>query len=138
MPRQRSGIANLLTAAVTNDQRIIVAATDSDTIAWELGKAKPVAHVLGGIAGRGLAVSRDGRYLATSDEKAMVRVRTLPDLKEIGRWSLPDLGCRDLACAVAFAPDNSSLIIAGWEGVIRRIALPLSPKSADISSRELL
>jgi hypothetical protein len=127
MPRKPSLSGGLLAAAVTSDLRVMVAATDSDTVAWELGRAEPVGQVRGGIAGRALAVSRDGRYLATSDSREMVRLRTLPTLTEIGRWSLPDLGCRDLACAVAFSPDNSSLVIAGWEGVIRRIALPLSP-----------
>ena len=127
MPRDSSWSGRLLTAALTRDQRVMVAATDSDTVAWELGRGEPVAQVRGGIAGRALAISRDGRYLATSDSGEVVRLRTLPTLTEIGRWSLPDLGCRDLACAVAFSPDNSSLILAGWEGVIRRIALPLSP-----------
>jgi len=42
------------------------------------------------------------------------------------------LGCRDLACAVAFTPDNAGLIVAGWEGVIRRIALPARALSANV------
>lgn len=130
MPRDSTWSGNILTAAITNDLRVMVAATDSDTVAWELGRAEPAARVGGGIAGRALAVSRDSRYVATSDPRDMVRLRTLPTLTEIGRWSLPDLGCRDLACTVAFSPDNSSLIVAGWEGVIRRIALPLSPAAS--------
>lgn len=127
MPRDSSLSGDVLTAAVTNDLRVMVAATASETVAWQLGRAEPVARVGSGIAGRALAVSRDGRYVATSDPRDTVRLRTLPTLAEIGRWSLPDLGCRDLACAVAFSPDNSSLIVAGWEGVVRRIALPLNP-----------
>jgi WD40 repeat protein len=127
MPRESPLSGNILTATVTSDLRVMVAATDLDTVAWELGRAEHVARVGGGIAGRALAISRDARYVATSESRDVVRLRTLPALTEIGRWSLLDLGCRDLACAVAFSPDNSSLIVAGWEGVIRRIALPLSP-----------
>ena len=61
-----------------------------------------------------------------------MRLWTVPTLTEIARWYLPDLGCRDLACAVAFTPDNTGLIVAGWEDVIRRIALPAPTLSADV------
>ena len=86
----------------------------------------------GRIAGRGLAVSSDGRLVATSDGRDLVRLRTSPSLTEIYRWFLADLGDGDLACAVAFTPDKSGLMVAGWEGVIGRIALPAPTLSDDL------
>jgi hypothetical protein len=53
-----------------------------------------------------------------------VRLWSLPDLSEIQGWSLLELGCWDLSCALAFTPDGGHLVVAGWEGVLRRIVLP--------------
>jgi len=114
-----------------NGRHLIVAADRMR--AWDLDSWELVADVQGReIAGRGLAVSRDGSLLATSHSRDVVRLWTVPSLTEIARWYLPDLGCRDLACAVAFTPDNAGLIVAGWEGVIRRIALPARALSANV------
>lgn len=41
-------------------------------------------------------------------------------------WKLRDFGCRDISCALAFAPDGQRLVVAGWEGVLRRVVLPAS------------
>ena len=90
------------------------------------------ADVPGDIAGRAIALSADGSLLATATSRSYVQLRTLPTLTEIARWYLPDLGCRDLATALAFTPDNTGLIVAGWEGVIRRIALPAPTLNADV------
>lgn len=120
------------TAVFTRDNRFLVAASNERTFVWELGKPESIAEARGGIIGRGIAVSADGSLVATSDFRSWVRLRTLPSLTEIGRWYLPDLGCGDLACAVAFTPDNTRMIVAGWEGVIRRIVLPTPTLSADV------
>jgi hypothetical protein len=52
-----------------------------------------------------------------------VRVWSVPDLRELWHLRMFDFGCRDIACALAFAPDRHHLIIAGWEGAIRRAVI---------------
>jgi WD40 repeat protein len=126
------------TVALTPDGRHLIASSasnrfvDMGTTVWELERAEITGDVPGDIAGRGLALSADGSLLATATSRSYVQLRTLPTLTEIARWYLPDLGCRNLACAVAFTPDNAGLIVAGWEGVIRRIGLPAPTLSADV------
>jgi hypothetical protein len=53
-----------------------------------------------------------------------IRLWSLPDLQEIYDWDPFDFGSRDIACALAFTADGRHLIAAGWDGVLRRIALP--------------
>jgi hypothetical protein len=49
---------------------------------------------------------------------------SLPDLVEVQRWDLRDLGAWDISCALAFTPDGQRMIAAGWDGVLRRLVLP--------------
>ena len=98
----------------------------------ELASGEVTADVACDIAGRAIALSADGSLLATATSRSYVQLRTLPTLTEIARWYLPNFGCRDLATTVAFTPDNTGLIVAGWEGVIRRIALPAPTLNADV------
>ena len=126
------------TVALTPDGRHLIASSasnrfvDTGTTVWELEGPEVIGDVPRDLAGRGLALSADGSLLATSDSRSHVQVRALPSFTEMARWYLPDLGCRDLATALAFTPDNTGLIVAGWEGVIRRIALPAPTVSADV------
>ena len=114
----------LLTAIALANERLLVASTAHQTFVWEFGNPEAIARGEDGIAGRGLAVSSNGSMVALSNSSGRVTIRTLPSLKEISSWYLPDLGCADLSCAIAFTPDNSRLVVAGWEGVIRRLLLP--------------
>ena len=128
----------LTTVVLTPDTRHLIASSassrfvDMRTTVWELASGAVTADVPGDIAGRALALSTDGSLLATATSRSYVQLRTLPTLTEIARWYLADLGCRDLATALAFAPDNTALIVGGWEGVIRRIALPAPTLNADV------
>ena len=120
---------HLDTAVVTADGQFMIAANGDYTSVWRLEPPCLVASVPLGIAGRALAVSRDGRRFATASsdseaEQPTLRIWGLPDVTQVRSWNLQDLGCRDLSCALAFAPDGRRIVIAGWEGVIRRIVLP--------------
>jgi hypothetical protein len=89
-------------------------------------------------SGQALAVSLDGTLAATSGPETpgaqqmtylpdeVLRLWSLPDLREIQCWKLQDFGCRDISCALAFAPDGQRLVVAGWEGVLRSVVLPAS------------
>jgi WD40 repeat protein len=121
-------------ALMTPNQEYFVAASGNDTTVWRLDTRGCVAAVAHGIAGQGIAVSSDGELAATaghdvrnsadSVDDRVVRLWSLPDLREICRWNLLDLGCRDIVCALAFSPDGRHLVLAGWEGVLRRLILP--------------
>ena len=88
-------------------------------------------------SGQALAVSLDGTLAATSGPETpgaqmtllsheVLRLWSLPDLREIECWKLQDFGCRDISCALAFAPDGQRLVVAGWDGVLRSVVLPAS------------
>ena len=83
-----------------------------------------------GTFGEALALSTDGCLAATCDHETpgkgepVVRVWSVPDLRELWKLNLTDVECRDIACALAFTPDARRLVIAGWEGAIRRAVLP--------------
>jgi WD40 repeat protein len=126
MPRA----GHIARAIVTCDSQLVVAADPDETTVWQLDTPAAVAKVPFGLSGQALAVSLDGTLAATfgggpadtADEK--LRLWSLPDLRELQSWSLRDFGCRDISCALAFAPDGRRLVIAGWEGVLRRVILP--------------
>ena len=89
---------------------------------WRLDEPTPVATVPIRVNGRALAVSLDGCYAATA-AGCDLQLWSLPDLKEIQRWDLRAFGLWDISCALAFVPTGRHLIVAGWEGVLRRVAL---------------
>jgi WD40 repeat protein len=118
-------------ATLTPDRCFLVAAGHVETTVWRLDSPTPVAVAPYDTTGQALAVSADGTLAATSGYEddarasgATLRVWSLPDLQKLWSWNLRDLGCRDIACALAFAPDGRHLVVAGWEGVLRRVVLP--------------
>jgi WD40 repeat protein len=124
-------------ARVTSDHRFLIAAGHEGTNVWRLETLTLVASVPHGTTGQALAVSWDGSLVATFGfdppigqtphaSHEVLRLWSLPDLREIQCWKLRDFGCRDIACALAFAPDGKRLVVAGWEGVLRRVVLPVS------------
>ena len=117
-------------AMLTPDHQFLVAAGDSETTVSRLDSPTPVAVVPHGTSGQALAVSADGAFAATcareiaaDGSREILRVWSLPDLHELHSWNLADFGCSDIACALAFAPDGRHLVVAGWEGVLRRVVL---------------
>jgi hypothetical protein len=134
MPR----VHDVRRALVTPNNRFLVAVGSSDTICWRLDSPEPVGHLSSGGSGQALAGSADSTLAAISGGDTQIsdvgyealRLFFLPDLRELGRWNLRTLGCRDIACALAFAPDNRHLVLAGWEGVLRRVSLPGVARSA--------
>jgi WD40 repeat protein len=127
-----AGAARMARVMVTADARHLVGVSGSETIVVQLDGSERSTSVPHGSYGQALAVSQDGTMVATCDRDderdqggpPFVRLRSLPDLREIWQCNLLEFGCRDIACALAFAPDGRRLILAGWEGVLRRIVLP--------------
>jgi WD40 repeat protein len=124
-------------ATVTSDHRFLIASGAGETIVWRLDTSALVANVPYEASGQALAVSFDGTLAATSGPETpdaqmtvlsheVLRLWSLPDLREIECWKLQDFGCRDVSCALAFAPDGQRLVVAGWEGVLRSVLLPAS------------
>ena len=129
-----AGLGDFEIARVTPDHRLLVATEPDQTTVWRLDTDTLAATVPFGASGQALAVSLDGALAATSGHEEpgpgpssimgeALRLWSLPDLSEIRCWRLADLGCRDIACALAFAADGRHLVVAGWDGVLRRIAL---------------
>jgi hypothetical protein len=116
------GAATVATALVTPSGLLVAASWDETTV-WQLGEPAPAGTAPFGITGRALAVSADGGYAATANHWEL-RLWSLPNLTELHRWHLKALGLWDISCALAFAPGNRHLIVAGWEGVLRRVVLP--------------
>jgi len=124
-------------ATLTSDHRFLIASGRGETIVWRLDTSTLVANVPSGASGQALAVSADGTLAATSGRETpgtqptgpsqeVLRLWSVPDLREIQCWNLRDFGCRDISCALAFAPDGQRLVVAGWEGVLRRVVLSAS------------
>jgi hypothetical protein len=128
------GAARMARMMVTADARHLVGVSGTETIVVRLDGSHRSTNVRHGSYGQALAVSVDGRMAATCSEggiqpavgvlQPVVRVWSLPNLHQIYQWNLWELGCRDIACALAFAPDGRRLILGGWEGVLRRLVLP--------------
>jgi WD40 repeat protein len=122
-------------AVIAVDKQLMVAAGDTATVVWRLDQSSPVAMIASGITGQALAVSADGTLAATSGsvvndpergqglKDQLVRLWSLPVLREIASWNLTNLGCRDIVTGLAFSPDNRHLVLVGWEGVVRRLAI---------------
>jgi WD40 repeat protein len=113
-------------ALLTPDHQRLIAADGDRVVVWRLDCPWPIAHADIGTAGQALAVSSDGTRAATSTADGLLRLWSLHDLREIDRWNLRELGCRDISCALAFTPDARRLIVGGWEGVLRSVVLPSS------------
>ena len=118
MPRA----ATVATALPTSSGHLVTASSE-ETAVWQIGEEALVATAPFGVAGRALAVSNDGRYAATASGRDL-RLWSLPHLHELHRWDLMALGLWDISCALAFVPGGRHLIVAGWEGVLRRVVLP--------------
>jgi WD40 repeat protein len=131
-------VPDIQRALVTHDHQVFLAAGRSAIIAWRLDHPSPLAMVPEEVSGQALAVSRDGTLAVTSGRRAEdaspevgrqveeLRLWSLPELHQLHSWKLRDFGCRDTASAVAFSSDNRYVIVAGWEGVLRRVILPHS------------
>ena len=83
---------HLDTAVVTADGQFMIAANGDYTSVWRLEPPCLVASVPLGIAGRALAVSRDGRRFATASsdseaEQPTLRIWGLPDVTEVRSWN---------------------------------------------------
>lgn len=122
-------------AMVSPDSQYLVCSGVDTTVTGIGGSVTTLPY---GSFGQAIAVSRDAPLIATCgftrepvredrDAEPVLRVSSLPDLRELWRCNLKELGCRDIACALAFAPDRRHLVVAGWEGVLRRIVLPDLP-----------
>jgi len=110
-------------AGFTHDGGFLVAGADEETVLWSMEGAAPVAAAPYGVAGRALRVSHDGPRVASCDAMYQLRVMSLPTLDVIHQWGMSELGCWNLACALAFTPDDRQLIVAGWEGTLRQVTL---------------
>jgi WD40 repeat protein len=118
-------------AIVTSDGKFAIGAGSDETTVWRLDTLARVVSVPHGANGQALAVAVNGSLIATSGgspessiANQTVRAWSVPDLKQVQCWTLGDLGCRDIVCALAIAPDGRHLLLGGWEGVLRRIVVP--------------
>lgn len=92
--------------AFSADGRRLVSAGDRQVWAWDTATGKEVWHDGVGPADLGVAVSPDGKTLASAgwDSASAVSIRELATGKELHRFKLP-LGVRE----VVFAPDGKAL-----------------------------
>jgi hypothetical protein len=113
----------------TPNRQFIIGSSGEETTAWKVDADGRVASVDYGTTGQAIAVSPDGTLVAIagfekrgapSDE--ILQLLSIPDLREIQRWNLTDLGCRDIVSSLAFSPDGTHVVVAGWDGVLRRVA----------------
>ena len=79
------------------------------------------------IPGRALALSPNGSLLATvslpseTSPGSHLCVWTFPGLSPVVVIPIERLGCWNIPCALAFTPDSSSVVLGGWDGVIRTV-----------------
>jgi hypothetical protein len=115
----------LMRALVTPEGKCVVGISNETMAMPFQGIVTTVPHEA---YGQALTVSADGHLAATcgdnEDGRPVVLVWSLPDLRERWRCNLLDIGCRDIACALAFSRDGRHLIVAGWDGVMRRLVMP--------------
>ena len=89
-------------------------------VAWELPSRKDMGRFDGAGMARSVAVSPDGRLLATTHEDRTVKV-----WEAAGRTLVRTLGGNGgVGLGVAFAPDGRTLATATGDGTVTRWAVP--------------
>jgi WD40 repeat protein len=88
---------------------------DASIIVWELATRRH-RLVVNGRANMALALSRDGRLLASANQHD--RVIRLWDLNSAARHRSLE-GCPHFTMSIAFAPDGTTLATAGVDGMVR-------------------
>jgi WD40 repeat protein len=100
-----------------DDSKMVTASDDGTARVWESETGKPLGVLRHEHWVRGLAVSQNGRWVATSSLDDSVAVWNCDSLKRVR--SLPSHGKHGGHRVVAFSPDTSRLASWGDDGVLR-------------------
>ncbi|MEJ7593154.1 MAG: c-type cytochrome domain-containing protein [Planctomycetaceae bacterium] len=71
----------------------------------------------------GLTISRDGRFLATAEDRGILKIWDTSRVHEIAAVNFGD----DRATCFVFTPDAAELIVATTDGSLRRVPVPNIP-----------
>jgi serine/threonine protein kinase/WD40 repeat protein len=106
--------------AFTPDSRLLISAAEDRAVIREAASGRELAQCVGVGDMLCLAVSPDGRVLATGDEKQQVRLWELPSGRELAAWPAHEAA----VTALAFSPDGSTLASGAKDGTLKLWNLP--------------
>ena len=107
--------------AFTPDSRLVVSAADNCALIRDVASGKELAECNAGEKNiTCIAISPDGRTLATGDEGRMIRLWDIPSGRQLAFWEAHDAE----VTAVAFSPDGRTLATGCDDGTFKLWNLP--------------
>ncbi len=106
--------------AFTPDSRLMISCAEDRAVIREAASGRELAQCRGASNMLALAVSPDGRMLATGDEGRHLRLWELPSGRELATWPAHEAA----VTALAFSPDGATLVSGAKDGAVKLWNLP--------------
>lgn len=106
--------------AFTPDSKLVISCADDRAVIREAASGRELAQCRGTSNMLTLAVSPDGRILATGDEGRHLRLWELPTGRELAAWPAHEAA----VTALAFDPDGATLVSGARDGTMKLWNLP--------------
>ncbi len=114
--------AELWVAAIafTPDSRLVISSSADHALIRDVATSRELADCHASANITSLAISPDGRTLATGDGENIIRLWEIPSGRELTHWQAQN----SAVTALAFSPDGKTLASGGMDGVLRLWNLP--------------
>jgi WD40 repeat protein len=105
------------------DGRTLVSVSGNTVMLWDAANKKPIGNPLSGHEKRAtsVAVSANGKVLASADEGGAIILWDRDSLKRIGQ---PLVGHQKRVTSLTFSPDGKTLVSTGWDDEINVWGIP--------------
>ena len=99
----------------TPDSRLVISSADDRAVIREVASGRELVQCRAGTNILSMAISPDGRTLATGDEAGVMRLWELPSGRPLAHWPVHEAA----ATALAFSPDGTVLVTGARDGGLK-------------------